>query len=132
VDEHIGELFLMDEKPTVEDLVGAIRRATIANTFVPVFMGSAFKNKGVQPLLDAVVDFLPCPTDVENVALKAKPKDGSEAAAAAAAPAPTAGSSAPAKAEVPEEAKVPLKSDSTAPLVALAFKLQESRFGQLT
>ena len=52
VDDEIAELFLMEEDPTEEALVAAIRRATLALDFVPVFMGSAFKNRGVQPLSD--------------------------------------------------------------------------------
>ena len=115
VDDEIGELFLMDEEPSLEELKAAIRRATIANTFVPVFMGSAFKNKGVQPVLDAVTDFLPCPTDVENYALRAKSNEDDAAAAGAG-----------------EEERELMLSDSSKPLVALAFKLEESRFGQLT
>lgn len=55
VDEQMGEMFLMEEKPTQEQLIQCIRRCTIARTFVPVFMGSAFKNKGVQLLLDGVL-----------------------------------------------------------------------------
>ena len=52
VDEEIGDLFLMEEEPTIVQIEGAIRRATIARTMTPVFMGSAFKNRGVQPMLD--------------------------------------------------------------------------------
>ena len=69
VDEELGEMFLMEETPTPEQLKAAIRRATVACEFVPVFMGSAFKNKGVQPLLDGVVDYLPSPEEKENHAL---------------------------------------------------------------
>ena len=58
VDETLGELFLLGEEPSVEDLKAAIRRATIARAFAPVFMGSAFKTHGVQLLLDGVVDYL--------------------------------------------------------------------------
>ena len=64
VDEAVGEKFLMEETVTLEDLKQGIRRATIANKLIPVAGGSAFKNKGVQYLLDAVVDYLPSPLDI--------------------------------------------------------------------
>ena len=68
-DDEIGEFFLMEETPDIETLKAAIRRTTLSCTFVPVFMGSAFKNKGVQPLLDGVIDYLPEPHEKENFAL---------------------------------------------------------------
>ncbi len=64
VDDQVGEKFLMEEPLTLEELKQGIRRATIANKLVPVAGGSAFKNKGVQYLLDAVVDYLPSPLDI--------------------------------------------------------------------
>ncbi len=64
VDDSIGEKFLSEEAISLEDLKNGIRRATIANKLVPVAGGSAFKNKGVQYLLDAVVDYLPSPLDI--------------------------------------------------------------------
>jgi len=63
-DETVGEKFLMEEPISREDLKQGIRRATIANKLIPVAGGSAFKNKGVQFLLDAVVDYLPSPLDI--------------------------------------------------------------------
>ena len=63
-DDAIMEKYLGDEEITADDLRRALRRATIASQIVPVLCGSAFKNKGVQPLLDAVVDYLPSPLDV--------------------------------------------------------------------
>lgn len=72
-DEEIMELYLEGQEPTVEQLYAAIRRITIASgkaentTVTPVFCGTAFKNKGVQPLLDAVVRYLPSPLDVEAI-----------------------------------------------------------------
>ena len=103
-DDEIAELFINEEDPTAEQLKAALRRSTIARTFVPVFMGSAYKNKGVQLLLDGVADYLPSPPEVGNVAL-----DQSQ-----------------------DEREVNLVCDADKPLVALAFKLEESRFGQLT
>src|SRR5437867_673533 len=82
----------------------AIRKGTISLELTPVFLGSAYKNKAVQPLLDAVTRYLPSPAEVANEAL-----DLSKG-----------------------EEKVTLSSDLEAPLVALAFKLEEGRFGQLT
>ena len=64
VDEQIGEMFLMEEPISVADLKAGLRRATIANQLVPIAGGSAFKNKGVQYLLDAVVDYLPSPLEI--------------------------------------------------------------------
>uniref|UniRef100_A0A803MP17 Elongation factor G, mitochondrial n=1 Tax=Chenopodium quinoa TaxID=63459 RepID=A0A803MP17_CHEQI len=69
VDDELAELFLADEPISSSVLEEAIRRATVARKFVPVFMGTAFKNKGVQPLLDGVLNYLPCPTEVNNYAL---------------------------------------------------------------
>ena len=66
-DDEIMELYLEGEEPTVKQLYAAIRRATITSAVTPVFCGTAFKNKGVQPLLDAIVRYLPSPLDVEAV-----------------------------------------------------------------
>jgi len=63
-DDEVIEKYLNGEEPTEDEIKRCIRKGTIAGTFVPVICGSAFKNKGVQPLLDAVIDFLPAPTDV--------------------------------------------------------------------
>eukprot|EP00741_Cyanophora_paradoxa_P009339 tig00000144_g9047.t1 len=104
IDDHIAELFLSDQKPSPAEIRAAIRKAVIGLKFAPVFMGSAFKNRGVQVLLDGVVSYLPNPTEKANTALD-RSKD---------------------------EEPVALLADSTAPLVGLAFKLEEGRFGQLT
>lgn len=103
-DEELAELFLMEEDPSVELLKKAIRKGTLSLQLVPVFCGSAYKNKGVQKLLDGVADYLPSPNEKENVALDADKG----------------------------EEKVKLTSDPKAPLVALAFKLEDGRYGQLT
>ncbi len=63
-DDSIMEKYLADEEITAEDLGGALRTATLSSEVVPVLCGSAFKNKGVQPMLDAVVDYLPSPLDL--------------------------------------------------------------------
>eukprot|EP00943_MAST-04B_sp_MAST-4B-sp1_P009837 g9837.t1 len=104
VDDEIGELYLMEEEPTEEQFYESIRRSTLNLSFTPVFVGSAFKNRGVQPLLDGVKRYLPNPTEIDNVALDRNN----------------------------EEAEVPLATNRDAPLVALAFKLEEGQFGQLT
>ncbi|MGP3958407.1 elongation factor G [Nonomuraea sp. 3N208] len=64
-DDELMELFLEGQEPTEEQLVAAIRRATLASAINPVLCGTAFKNKGVQPLLDAIVAYLPAPTDLK-------------------------------------------------------------------
>ena len=104
VDDEIAELFLDEKQPSIPQIKAAIRRATIALKFTPVLMGSALANKGVQPMLDAVCDYLPNPSEVENLALDRRRK----------------------------EAKVTLLSQNSLPFVGLAFKLEESPFGQLT
>ncbi|MFG3435622.1 elongation factor G [Nonomuraea sp. NPDC047897] len=63
-DDELMELFLEGTEPTEEQLVAALRRATLASAVNPVLCGTAFKNKGVQPLLDAIVAYLPAPTDI--------------------------------------------------------------------
>jgi elongation factor G len=66
-DDEIMELYLEGNEPSTEQLIPAIRRATIAGKLTPVTCGTAFKNKGVQPLLDAIVNYLPSPLDVESI-----------------------------------------------------------------
>jgi elongation factor G len=66
-DEEMMELYLEGTDPDEKQLVAAIRRATIAGTITPVMCGSAFKNKGVQPMLDGIVDFLPSPLDIPAI-----------------------------------------------------------------
>jgi elongation factor G len=106
VDETLSDLFLDEQPISPTDLAAAIRRATLANAFTPVFLGSALANTGVQALLDGVVAYLPDPSEVPNQALDTT---------------------------LPERAPpVPLVPAAEAPLVGLAFKLEEGRFGQLT
>ncbi|HEY1905682.1 MAG TPA: elongation factor G, partial [Myxococcaceae bacterium] len=104
VDDHLAELFLADKPVSVEELKAAIRRATLALKMTPVMCGSAYKNKGVQLLLDAVRDYLPNPTEVTNEALDQKNN----------------------------EARIVLESNPDKPFVGLAFKLEDGRYGQLT
>ncbi len=75
-DETLMEKYLEGEELSIEELKKALRRATINNEIVPVFCGSSYKNKGVQRMLDGVVDFMPAPTDVE--AIKGLDEDGNE------------------------------------------------------
>ena len=76
-DEDIAESFLMDEDPGLDTITSSIRKFTLANEIVPVLCGSAFKNKGVQSLLDAVVAYLPSPQDIGGVTGK-HPKTNAE------------------------------------------------------
>ena len=66
-DEHLMEKYLAEEEISVNEIKAAVRRGCLDNTFIPTFCGSAFKNKGIQRLLDAVIDFLPSPLDVPAV-----------------------------------------------------------------
>jgi len=96
---------VLEEKDVSENLlISAVRKGTLQRKFTPVFMGSAYRNKGVQPLLDAITNLLPFPSDVENYALDMDDH------------------------EVP----VLLSNESGKPLVALAFKLEDGQYGQLT
>jgi elongation factor G len=104
VDDVLAEKFLAELPITPEDLIPAIRRATVAFKATPVFIGSAYKNKGVQLLLDGVNAFLPNPFEVENKALD----------------------------QNNHEEPVILVSDASKPFVGLAFKLEDGRYGQLT
>jgi elongation factor G len=103
-DDSILEKFFSGEELTIDEIKRCVRKGTILNKIVPVFCGSAFKNKGVQPLLDAVVDYLPCPTDVP-------PIKGIDA----------------------KEEPVVRRSDEKEPLSLLAFKVMNDPFvGSLT
>ena len=66
-DEELMEKYFEGEEPTVEQMKKIIRQSTIANSMVPICCGTSYRNKGVQPLLDAVVDYMPAPTDVEAI-----------------------------------------------------------------
>jgi len=66
-DDEMMEMYLGGEEPTEEQLVAAIRRATLSSAVNPVLCGTAFKNKGVQPMLDAIVDYLPSPVDIPSI-----------------------------------------------------------------
>ncbi len=102
--DELTELMLEEEEIPAAVFREAIRQGTLTRQLTPVFCGSAFKNKGVQPLLDAVTHYLPCPTDVENIALDLDN----------------------------DEEQVVLPSDPAKPFIGLAFKLEEGRYGQLT
>ncbi|XP_004531227.1 elongation factor G, mitochondrial [Ceratitis capitata] len=108
VDEKLGEFFLEEKTPSEADIKGAIRRSCIKRTFTPVMVGTALKNKGVQPLLDGVLDYLPNPGEVENLAFAEK--EGQEA----------------------EKIVLNPARDGKDPFISLAFKLEAGRFGQLT
>jgi elongation factor G len=95
---------IFDERVTDDLIYDAVRRGTISNGLTPVFMGSAYRNKGVQPLLDAVVKYLPDPSEVENFAIDLDHG----------------------------EKEVKLVPDPDEASVALAFKLEEGQYGQLT
>ena len=99
-DDTLMEKYLEGEELTVEEIKGAIRKATIANQVVPVCCGSSYRNKGVQKLLDAVVDYMPAPTDIPDVT-------GVD---------PTTGE---------EDSR---KADDNAPFSALAFKIMTDPF----
>ena len=66
-DDDLMEKYLMGEEPTVEELKKAVRKGTIANLFTPVFCGTSYHNKGVQMLLDAIVDYMPSPVDIPAI-----------------------------------------------------------------
>ena len=97
--EHV-----LEGTETEEEIIAAIRKGTLAEQFVGVFCGSAHMNKGIQPLLDGVIRYLPDPTEVKNVALDLDNN----------------------------EAEIELVSDDNKPTVALAFKLDDGQYGQLT
>ena len=77
IDDNLMEKYLNSEEFTVEEIKAAIRKSTIANTLVPVTCGSSYKNKGVQELLDDIVDYMPAPTDIPHI--RGVLEDGTEA-----------------------------------------------------
>jgi elongation factor G len=102
--DELMEIMLEEGEIDTQLIYDAVRKGTLALQFTPVFVGSAYKNKGIQSLLDAVKAYLPCPTDVENSALDLRN----------------------------EETEVRVTNNPEDPLVALAFKLEDGRYGQLT
>ncbi len=95
---------VLEEKAEIQMIKDAVRVGTLSMDLTPVFMGSAYKNKGVQTLLDAVVWYLPNPTDITNMAVDLDN----------------------------DEADIEILTDNDKPLVLLAFKLEDGRYGQLT
>ena len=104
-DDELLELFFDGKEIPVDRLKAALRKATIAGDVLPMLCGSAFKNKGVQPLLDAVVDFLPSPIDAKAI-VGTDPKD--------------------------ETKKITRLPDDNEPFAALAFKIATDPYGNLT
>ena len=102
--DELTDAILEELEITEELLMSAIRQGTLERKLTPVFMGSAYKNKAVQPAMDAVVDYLPSPVDINNEAIDLDNN----------------------------EETVILKSDFDSPTVALAFKLDDGQYGQLT
>ena len=104
-DEKLMEAYLEGKEPSEADLMRCIRKGTLNFSFVPIITGSAFKNKGVQPLLDAVVDYLPSPKDIGHI-------EGTK---------------------LGSDEKVQVKFDNNEPFTALAFKVANDPFvGSLT
>ena len=103
-DDEIAHKFLEDEEVTAEEIYPALRKAVLERKITPVCLGSAYKNKGVQPLLDNVGRYLPSPLDVQYEALD----------------------------QTHDEEHIKLEPDNDKPLVMLAFKLEDGRYGQLT
>ncbi len=95
---------ILEENVTEDMIRDAVRKGTLAEQFVPVFCGSAYKNKGIQPLLDGVVSYLPDPSEVKNFALNLDKN----------------------------EEEVELSCDPNQPCVSLGFKLEDGQYGQLT
>jgi len=102
-DDVLTEKYLEGEELTEEEIRTALRKATIAGKMVPMLCGSAFKNKGVQFLLDAVLDYLPSPVDIPAI-----------------------------KGTLPSGEETERRADDNEPLAALAFKIMADKFGDLT
>ncbi|MBN2705089.1 MAG: elongation factor G [Deltaproteobacteria bacterium] len=102
--DELAEAFLDEKEISAEMILSAVRKGVLERKITPVYMGSAYKNKGVQPLLDAAVKLLPNPSEVENTALDLDN----------------------------EEAPIKMTSAASDPTVALAFKLEDGQYGQLT
>ena len=105
VNAEIEDLYLNEKEISNELIKTAIRKGVLERSFVPVFMGSAYKNKGVQLALDGVIDYLPNPIEIKNEGFQII--EG-------------------------QEEKIELLPDKKKPFVGLAFKLEENKFGQLT
>ncbi|MEN6330907.1 MAG: elongation factor G [Smithella sp.] len=102
--DELTEAILEGSEITPEMIYAAVRKGALKREITPVYMGSAYKNKAVQPMLDGVNYLLPCPSEVENVALDMENN----------------------------EEPVVLENDPDKPIVALAFKLEDGKYGQLT
>ncbi len=100
----LADAFLEEQEISAEMILSAMRKGVLTRAVTPVYMGSAYKNKGVQPLLDACIQLLPDPSEVTNIALDLDN----------------------------EEEEIILGNSSTEPIVALAFKLEDGKYGQLT
>lgn len=104
VDDEVAEIFLEEKTPSPAQIKAAVRRSTILLKFTPVLMGSALADTAIQPMLDAICDYLPNPSEVRNLALDRRR----------------------------DEAPVTLLPYESQPFVGLAFKLEEGNYGQLT